>query len=401
MKWRDSWRFSAQVLLRHKARTALLTFAVAMGVCSVLLLTSVGEGARHYVSKEFSALGSDILIVLPGKKETSGGSIPFYSTTPRDLTIEDAQAIKHLSSVKSVAPIIAGTVLVSHQNKGREVITIGSTQDFLSVRNLSLSHGRGFSQKSASLAEPVCILGAHLKTSLFGNDNAMGQWLKIADRRYRVVGILQERGESLGLDMRDMVIIPIRSAESLFNSPALFRILIALKPSQDESLVKKRIVALIKSRHDNEEDITLISQNAMMSSFDKISNFLTITIGVIASISLVVAGFLIMNVSYISVSKRQQEIGLLKAIGATANEVRVIFLTESALLIFFGVCLGVAAGYIFVTLFNQFITSFVLIIPWWAALASVLMSFAIGLLFTWLPAAKAASQDPVSAMRGN
>lgn len=401
MKWRDSWRFSAQVLLRHKARTALLIFAVAMGVCSVLLLTSVGEGARHYVSKEFSALGSDILIVLPGKKETSGGSIPFYSTTPRDLTIEDAQAIKHLSSVKSVAPIIAGTVLVSHQNKGREVITIGSTQDFLSVRNLSLSHGRGFSQKSASLAEPVCILGAHLKTSLFGNDNAMGQWLKIADRRYRVVGILQERGESLGLDMRDMVIIPIRSAESLFNSPALFRILIALKPSQDESLVKKRIVALIKSRHDNEEDITLISQNAMMSSFDKISNFLTITIGVIASISLVVAGFLIMNVSYISVSKRQQEIGLLKAIGATANEVRVIFLTESALLIFFGVCLGVAAGYIFVTLFNQFITSFVLIIPWWAALASVLMSFAIGLLFTWLPAAKAASQDPVSAMRGN
>jgi putative ABC transport system permease protein len=401
MKWRDSWKYSAQVLWRHKARTVLLSIAVAMGVCSVLLLTSVGEGARHYVSKEFSALGSDILIVLPGKKETSGGSIPFYSTTPRDLTIEDAQAIKHLPSVKSVAPIIAGTALVSYQNKGREVITIGSTQDFLSVRNLSLSHGRGFSQKSANLADPVCILGAHLKTRLFGNDNAMGRWLKIADRRYRVVGILQERGESLGLDMRDMVIIPIRSAESLFNSPALFRILIALKPSQDESLVKKRILALIKSRHDNEEDITLISQNAMMSSFDKISTFLTIAIGVIASISLVVAGFLIMNVSYISVSKRQPEIGLLKAIGATANEVRVIFLTESTLLIFFGVCLGVTVGYIFVTLFNQLIASFVLIIPWWATLASGVISFVIGLLFTWLPAAKAASQDPVSAMRGN
>jgi putative ABC transport system permease protein len=158
---------------------------------------------------------------------------------------------------------------------------------------------------------------------------------------------------------------------------------------------------LIKKRHDDEEDITIISQNAMMSSFDRISNFLTVAIGVIASISLVVAGFLIMNVSYISVSKRQQEIGLLKAIGATANEVRIIFLTESALLIFFGVSLGLATGYILAALFNQFITSFMLIIPWWAAVASGLMSFIIGLLFTWLPAAKAAGQDPVSAMRGN
>ena len=401
MMWRDSWRFSAQVLLRHKARTLLLSFAVAIGVCSVLLLTSVGEGARHYVSSEFASLGSNILIILPGKKETSGGSIPFYSTTPRDLTIEDAQAITHLSSVKSVAPIIAGTALVSHQNKSREVITIGSTQDFLNVRNLTLAHGRGFSQKSVDLAESICIIGAQLKNDLFGRHNAMGQWLKIADRRYRVVGVLKKRGESLGLDMRDMVIIPIRSAESLFNSPDLFRILIGLKPLQDEQLVKQRILSLIKKRHDDEEDITIISQNAMMSSFDRISNFLTVAIGVIASISLVVAGFLIMNVSYISVSKRQQEIGLLKAIGATANEVRIIFLTESALLICFGVSLGLATGFSLAALFNLLIPSFVLIIPWWAAVASGIMSFIIGLLFTWLPAAKAASQDPVSAMRGN
>lgn len=401
MKWRDSWRFSAQVLFRHKARTALLSFAVAIGVCSVLLLTSVGEGARHYVSKEFASLGSDMLIILPGKKETSGGSIPFYSSTPRDLTIEDAQAIKHLSSVKSVAPVIAGMALVSHQNKSREVITIGSTQDFMAVRNLSLSQGRGFSKKSANLVESVVIIGAQLKNDLFGRHTAIGQWLKISDRRYRIIGILKERGESLGLDMRDMVIIPIRSAESLFNSPALFRILITLKELQDEQLAKNRILSLVKKRHDDEEDITIISQNAMMSSFDKISNFLTVAIGIIASISLVVAGFLIMNVSYISVSKRQQEIGLLKAIGATENEVRIIFLTESALLICFGVCLGLAAGFSLAALFNQFIPNFVLIIPWWAALASAIMSFIIGLVFTWLPAAKAASQDPVSAMRGN
>lgn len=401
MRWQDSWRYSAQVLIRHKTRTALLSLAISISVCSVLLLTSIGEGARFYVNKEFSTLGSNVLIVLPGKKETSGGSIPFYSSAPQDLTIEDAQAIKQLSGVASVAPVIAGTALVNYQKIGQEVIIIGSTQDFLTVRNLSLSTGKGFSTISSDLAAPICILGSKLTKTLFGDKQALGQWLKIADKRFRVVGILEARGESLGLDMRDMVIVPVRSAENIFNSPSLFRILASLNPLHHEDNTKEKILSLIKIRHNNEEDITLISQNSMVSSFNNISILITLAIGLIASISLVVAGFLIMNVSYISVSKRKQEIGLLKAIGATANEVRLIFLTESALLISLGAIVGLIIGYGLVFLINLIFPSFLLIIPTWAAIISTLLSFIIGLIFTWLPAANAAKQDPISAMRGN
>ncbi len=401
MKWRDSWQFSALVLVRHKTRTALLVFAVAIGVCSVLLLTSVGEGARHYINREFAAIGNNMLIVLPGKKQTSGGSLPIYATTPRDLTIEDALALNRIRNVRAIAPIIAGTGLISHEGRSREVITLGSTTSFLEVRNLVIGKGTSFKDNSADYAEHVVILGAKVKSSLFDSEAAVGQWIKIADRRYRVIGVLAERGESLGLDMRDMVIIPVRSAESLFNSPALFRIIIAINQTELEQQTQQQIIQLIKSRHDDEEDITIVSQNAMMSSFDNISNMVTIAIGVIAGISLIVAGLLVMNVSYISVTKRKSEIGLLKAIGATAKEVRTLFVIESSILMICGVILGLISGYGLVALINTFYPDFTLSIPFWASSASAFVALLIGVVFTWLPAVKAARLDPVTSMKAN
>jgi putative ABC transport system permease protein len=401
MNWRDSFQFSGLVLLRHKTRTALLMFSVAIGVCSVLLLTSVGEGARQYINREFAAIGSNMLIVLPGKKQTSGGSLPIYATSPRDLTIEDAQALRRIRNVRAIAPIIAGTGLVSFESRSREVITLGSTMSFLDVRNLVIGEGGGFKVNAVDYAEHVAILGAKVKTSLFNNENAIGQRIKIADRRYRVIGVLAERGESLGLDMRDMVIIPVRSAESLFNSPALFRIIIATHKAELEQQTQKQIIELIKSRHDDEEDITIVSQNAMMSSFDNISNMVTIAIGVIAGISLIVAGLLVMNVSYISVAKRRSEIGLLKAIGATSKEVRTLFVVESSILMICGVILGLMSGHASVVMINSVYQDFTLLIPLWANLASVIVSMIIGVVFTWLPAEKAAQLDPVTAMKAN
>lgn len=401
MNWRDSFQFSLLVLFRHKTRTALLMFSVAIGVCSVLLLTSVGEGARQYINREFAAIGNNMLIVLPGKKQTSGGSLPIYATSPRDLTIEDAQALHRIRNVRAIAPIIAGTGLVSFEGRSREVITLGSTMSFLDVRNLVIGEGVGFKVNAVDYAEHVAILGAKVKTSLFNNENAIGQRIKIADRRYRVIGVLAERGESLGLDMRDMVIIPVRSAESLFNSPALFRIIIATHKAELEQQTQKQIIELIKSRHDDEEDITIVSQNAMMSSFDNISNMVTIAIGVIAGISLIVAGLLVMNVSYISVAKRRSEIGLLKAIGATSREVRTLFVVESSILMICGVILGLTSGHALVVVINNVYQDFTLLIPLWANFASVIVSMIIGVVFTWLPAEKAAQLDPVTAMKAN
>ncbi|NMP30881.1 FtsX-like permease family protein [Thalassotalea sp. M1531] len=397
----DRWQFSLKVMAMYPGRTLVLVLAVAIGVSSVLLLTSIGEGARLYINKEFNSIGSDLLIVLPGKKQTSGGSLPFYSTTPRELTWRDALAIKQLSNVEFVAPINAGTALVSAGNLSREVITIGSTSDFLIVRKLVLAKGRGFYHSEQQRIRHEAIIGSKLKKSLFGDARAVGQWLNIADRRYRVVGVLKERGESLGLDMRDMAIIPISSAESLFNSTALFRIIVSLKQKSREEVTKQQIINLIKQRHDGEEDITIVSQNAMMDAFNNITQVVTIAIGVIAGISLLVAGFLIMNVSYISVVKRKAEIGLLKAIGASSNEVQLLFLQESSVLTIIGAVLGVTLGYALVFTSNAFIPYFSLAIPLWSTLTTLIVAVLISIGFTWFPAKKASSLDPVIAMRGN
>jgi putative ABC transport system permease protein len=400
MKWLDSSRYSWQALTRHKVRTFLLLLAVAIGVASVLILTSLGEGAKRFIEQEFDALGNQILIVLPGKKETTGGSVPIYGTSPRDLTIEDANAIAKISTVKTMAPIIAGTALVSYQSKSREVITLGSTQSIFPVRKLTIGQGKELPKSSDNLSSPVCVLGAKIKQELFGNNVAIGEWVRFSGQRFRVIGILAERGESMGLDLREMAIIPIRSAESLFNSPSLFRILLELNQAGSEVYTEEKIREVIAKRHDGEDDISILSQNALMSSFSNILTLVTASIGAIAAISLVVAGFLIMNVSYVSVSRRREEIGLLKAIGATANEVRQLFLLESFMLVSLGIIAGTVFGYGVVMLASYFWPDFPLAIPWWSPIASSSVALAIGLIFSWLPASYAAKHDPVLALRG-
>lgn len=400
MRWQDNWHFSWQVLVRHKIRTLLLLLAVAIGVGSVLLLTSLGEGARRFIEQEFTALGNQMLIVLPGKKETTGGAVPIYGTSPRDLTIDDANALAKIATVNAIAPIIAGTALLSFEGRSREVITIGSTPDFFTVRKLVLSQGLPLPKSSQHLASPVCILGSEIKQQLFGNKNAIGQWLRFSGQRFRVIGILAERGESLGLDLRQMAVMPVRSAENLFNSPGLFRIVIELNQAGSEAYTEQAIRRIIKKRHDGEDDVTIISQTSILSAFSNILTAVTASIGAIAGISLIVAGLLIMNVSYVSVSKRREEIGLLKALGATANEVRWLFLSEAILLVGLGIVFGLAFGYLVVAIAVQIWPAFPLAIPWWATVASVFTAFTIGLLFSWLPSSHAAKQDPVLALRG-
>ncbi|MBY4675111.1 ABC transporter permease [Marinobacterium arenosum] len=400
MKLVDQLHFNLQLLRRHRLRTGLLLLSITVGVASVIMLTSLGEGARRYVEQEFSSLGNQLLIVLPGRTETTGGAPPIYGTTPRDLTIADAEALGQLPGISRFAPIIAGTGRVSYRSFARDVITIGTNADFFPVRRLSLSLGQGLPADAASLAAPVCVLGARLKRELFGNANPINQWLRIGDYRYRVVGVLAERGESLGLDMRDMAIIPLRSAEALFNSPGLFRVLLEMKPQVSQELIKDRVRQTIRRRHEGEDDVTLISQDSVLSAFNEILTTLTAAVAAIASISLIVAGVLIMNISLISVSQRRAEIGLLKALGASGAAVRQLFIGEALMLAAVGTLIGIAVGEAVVALALRLFPDFPLAAPWWAELAAALIAIGCGLLFSWYPANKAAGLDPVRAMRG-
>lgn len=401
MLLRDYWQYSATGFSRHRARTLLLVLAIAIGVCSVILLTSLAESARLFIEKEFSSLGSQLLIVLPGKKETRGGAPPIYGATPRDLTLEDVQALQHINTIDKIAPIIAGTSLISHGSRSREVITLGSTPDLFPIRNLTLGEGRVLPHSAYAMHIPVVVIGAKLKRELFGNNNAVGEWLRVSDYRFRVIGVLAERGESLGLDLRDMAIIPLRSAEMVFNSPALFRVLIHLRHAKSEQYTQQRIRKIIARRHEGEDDITFISQDAMLSSFNAILLMVTAVIGAVAGISLLVAGILIMNVTFISVSQRRREIGLLKAVGATGRQVKHIFVSEALLLTAGGALLGLSVAFAVIQLARWHWPEFPIAPSWWALSLAIATAFAISVVFSWLPASRAAQLDPILALRGN
>lgn len=400
MKLLDQFIFNGQIFLRHRVRTFLLLLAVGIGVASVILLTSLGEGARRYVDREFSALGNRVLIVLPGRKETTGSGPPIYGAVPRDLTLEDANALKRIPGVLAMAPVIAGMTTVARDSRSREVITLGSTDAFFAVRHLDVGAGRILPPRAGSEAMAVCVLGVKLKRELFGSSRALGEWVRVGDRRMRVIGVLEERGESLGLDLRDMLVIPVRTAEQLFDSPGLFRIMLDISASADSNKIQQQILAVIRQRHDGEEDVTVISQDSMLAAFDNILSVLTLAIAAISSISLLVAGILIMNISLISVSQRRREIGLLKAIGASSRQIRQLFVGESLLLISLGSIAGILFAFGLIFLFASLWPQFPLMPPLWAVPAAVGIAFATGLTFSIAPARRAAALDPVLALRG-
>lgn len=401
----DILRYNTQILIRNRWRSIALTTCIAIGVASVILLTGLGEGARQYVQNEFNAMGTNLLVVFPGKRETAGAGPPIYGTSPRDLTIEDAGHIARLQNVRYVAPIIAGNALVSFGSLSREVITIGSNQNFIRTRNLSLAMGQNLPENSTEKAEPVCVLGIKLYRELFGNENPLGQMITVEDYRYRVIGVLSERGESLGLDMRDMLLVPVRSAESLFNTPALFRILVELTAlgAQSDDVqdnVIDQIYELVQQRHHGEEDITIVTQQSMMDAFNNILVTLTAVIGFLAGISLLVAGILIMNLSLISVQRRRPEIGLLKALGASIKTVQWMILMESFLLIFIASLIGLTLAHGLLWGVQLFFPYLPLQAPLWINLLALGIALVVGLLFSLLPARKAGSVPPAEVLRG-
>ncbi len=399
MRLFDQFIFGRQVLMRQPVRTMLLLFAVSIGVAAVIILTSLGEGARRYVEREFLSLGANTLFVFPGRTETTGTGPPIYGTM-RELSIDDARAMQRVPGVKDVAPIIAGTADVTRGTLTREVTVMGSTDAFLRVRDLQMANGNSLSEDAEERALAVVVLGAKVKRELFGLDRAVGEWVRIGESRFRVVGVLQEQGESLGLDLRNMALIPVYSAQQVYNRSGLFQAMLTLQPYADIEVTEERLMDLIRERHQGVADITIVSQDSILGAFNDILTALTLAVGAIAAISLFVAGILIMNLSLISVSQRRQEIGLLKALGASARRVYVLFLGEAMLLIGLGVLLGILVASLALYIEVQLWPTFPLIPPIWAVPAAAITAFGCSLIFVWLPAWRAARLDPVLALRG-
>ena len=312
MRALDAAGFAFQSLRRTPARSGLMLLAMGIGVAAVMVLTALGEGARRYVTGEFASLGTNLVIVIPGRSETTGASPALFAgETPRDLTVADAAALTRSALVSRVAPIMVGSAAASYGSRTREVPVIGSTADMLEVRHWKLAAGGFLPRGDWGRGATVCVIGEKIRSELFGAGPAVGQWLRIGDWRFRVVGVLASEGRSIGVDVQELVVIPVASAEALFNSQALFRVLVEARSREAMPRVTQWVLDTLRERHQGEEDVTVITQDAVLATFDRIFQALTMTLGGIAAISLGVAGILIMNVMLVAVSQRTAEVGLL------------------------------------------------------------------------------------------
>ena len=399
MRLIDVMQFSSHSLQGSRARTLLMMLAMSIGVAAVMVLTALGEGARLYVVNQFSSLGSNLVLVFPGRTETAGISPSMLlGQIPRELTMDDARALLKSRAIARVAPLTAGSSQISYGPLNREVVVLGSTADLLEVRHMGLALGQFL--PATHTEEPLCVLGAKIRRELFGNASAIGNWVRLGDRRFRVIGVLSSQGESMGFNTDELVIVPVSSAHMLFNNSGLLRILIEAKSRDAIEKAKQDAESILLARHNGERDVTVITQDAVLATFDRILRALTLAVGGIAAISLAVAGILIMNVMLIAVSQRVREIGLLKALGAPASKIRMLFFTEAALLSCAGSIAGLLLGEAGVFLIARIYPSLPVTAPWWAVLAAVCTALATGILFSVWPARRAALLDPVAALSG-
>ncbi len=399
MRPADTLRFAARAALGYPLRTGLLVLAMAIGVAAVVVLTALGDGARRYILGEFASLGSNLVIVLPGRSETRGfNPAGFISETPRDLTVEDARALQRAPAVLRTAPLVVGTAEVAYRGRLREVTVAGSTADFIRVRQLAMGQGRFLPADDLRQGAAVIVLGAKVRDELFGAEPAIGKVVRLGDRRFRVIGVLAATGQGLGLSTDELAILPVGHAQAMFNTNTLFRILVEARGREAIEPARAQVRDLLMQRHDGEEDFTVITQDAVLATFDKILGTLTLAVAGIAGISLTVAGILVMNVMLVSVTQRTAEVGLLKALGAGNRAIRLAFLTEAGLLSLAGAVAGLVLGHAGAALLRQLYPVLPAYPPDWAVAAGALTALAAGLVFGVLPAGRAARMDPVQAL---
>lgn len=395
----DALRLAVGALRGNLRRTLLIALATAIGVSAVIMLSALGEGARRFVTGQFEALGTNLLIVLPGRNETVGGPPPLLGATPRDLTIDDAFALMRWPDITDVAPIMVGNAPVSTSaGLEREVTIVGSTAAMAPIRHLTVAQGKFLPDTATHRAGAVCVLGHKVRRELFPGGPALGQWIRINDRRFRVIGVLVDSGVSVGVDFDDLVMVPVAATQALFDRESLFRILVQARPGADLERASDAIHRMIAMRHEGEDDVTVIRQDSVVETLSRVLTALTLGVAAISAISLMVAGILIMNVMLVTVTQRRSEIGLMRAIGARSRDVRRLFIIEAVLLAGAGAVLGLALGLIGTGIVARLYPTFPVAAPTSAIVASAFVAIAVGLLFGVLPARRAAALDPIEAL---
>ncbi len=393
----DVFQQASRAILGHRLRSALTMLGILIGVSSVILLTSIGEGARMFIVTEFTQFGTNLVAINPGRVETSGipGAI---GGTVHSLTLADMEALNRVRGVEETVPVAMGTAPVEYLQRSRHTFVYGVTANGPRAWSMDVRSGRFLPAGDIRRGAPLTVLGPTLKRELFGEANALGEHVRIAGQRFLVIGIMESKGQFLGFDIDDAAYIPVALAMPMFNRDDLHEIDVLIANTSLVDSVVTRMRTVLIARHGGEEDFTITTQTGMLETFDQVIRIVSLAVGSIGGISLLVGAIGILTMMWISVNERTAEIGLAKAVGATPRQILWLYLAEAALISLVGGLLGLIAGFGSAQIMHALVPGLPVHTPAAFVVLALAVSLGVGLLSGFLPARRAARLDPVLAL---
>ena len=393
----DFIRLTSSSLRSQKLRALLAASGIAVGIAAVILLTSIGQGIREYVLSQFSMFGTNLMIVTPGRVTTAGSSIGVFGSV-RPVTIDDAIAVRHVRGVELTNPTIEGNAEVTAGKRHRRISVYGMGPDWPKVGHINVRMGTFLPRDDLHAPRPLAVLGSRAKEELFGTASPLGQRIDVGGRRFYVVGVFESKGQFVGMDLDDVVIIPVARAQEMFNRVGLAGFHVTYDPEAPPERIAEDVRRVITARH-GRDDVTIVTQAQMVRVLGSVLGVLTFAVGALGSISLFVGGVGILTIMTIAVTERTSEIGLLRALGARREQILGLFLGEAALLAAAGGVLGLALGASIAQIVSFTVPALPVSTPWWFAVLAEGIAVTVGLAAGVFPAHRAAWMQPVDALR--
>lgn len=393
----DFIQLTTNAVRSQRMRSFLTALGIAVGIGSVVLLTSLGEGLHRYMLAEFTQFGTNLIAINPGRVTTHGVSGALISNV-RPLSIEDGQALKKISQVVNVVAVVQGNAAVKAGKKQRRTTVYGIDPAAPEVFKLQMAAGKFLPDDPPRAARSFAVLGSKVREELFGSGQVLGKRIRIGSERFRIIGSMESKGQMLGFDLDDAVWIPTAKALAMFNRESLMEIDVLYQEGSSADEVSDQIKKILIARH-GREDFTITTQEKMLDVLGNILNILTLAVGGLGGISLLVGGVGILTIMTIAVNERTSEIGLLRALGSEKNQILGIFLGEAVILASIGGLAGLVLGIGGAWLLGVLVPALPTHVSWTYVVAAELLAAAIGLLAGILPARRAAALKPVDALR--